>query len=42
MEHEFSGLIFVKLSHFKFHKNPSGGSGLVAHGETVRWTDRQT
>jgi len=31
---EFSGRIFLKNSHIRFHENPSIGSGVVSCGQT--------
>jgi hypothetical protein len=42
MENEFSPQIFEKYSHIKFHGNPSGGSRVVACGQTDIQVDRQT
>jgi hypothetical protein len=39
---EFSGRIFEKYSHFKFHGYPSSGSQVVPYGRTDGQTDRQT
>jgi len=36
---EFSRQIFEKSSNIVFHKNPSGGSRVVACGRTDRQTD---
>ena len=39
---EFSGQIFEKYLHIKFHENPSIGSRVVPCGRTDGWKDRRT
>jgi hypothetical protein len=39
MKSEFSGQVFEKYSHIKFHENPSSGSQVIPCGRMDRRTD---